>query len=202
MSQVGHLYFGAVGQFYIGANTFGRRYQLALRIGPHPVRQARLGHAQRRGHRRRGAPGLDLPHGLLLELLCVLRSRLLLVQFILPSRHSPGWGYALQNSRATSLSRPAWARGLKPAGCPQTRRKTRSRPAWARGPQRTTHTTSALAIRVAPRVFARLPSHRFSPPTTPLSLSLPSDTRSACIPRHSTPCACPAAPSTTPPPSP
>ncbi|WP_284414974.1 hypothetical protein, partial [Acidovorax sp. SUPP2539] len=41
-------------------------------------------------------------HGLLLELLRVLRSRLLLVQFILPSRHSPGWGYALQNSRATS----------------------------------------------------------------------------------------------------
>ncbi|WP_235579244.1 c-type cytochrome, partial [Pseudorhodoferax sp. Leaf274] len=32
----------------------------------------------------------------------VLRSRLLLVQFMLPSRHSPGWGYALQGSGATS----------------------------------------------------------------------------------------------------
>ncbi|WP_235579401.1 hypothetical protein, partial [Pseudorhodoferax sp. Leaf274] len=37
----------------------------------------------------------------------VLRSRLLLVQFMLPSRHSPGWGYALQGSGATSVSQVA-----------------------------------------------------------------------------------------------
>ncbi|WP_325346803.1 transposase, partial [Xylophilus sp.] len=43
-------------------------------------------------------------HGLLLELQRVLRSRLLLVQFMLPSRHSPGWGYALQESGATSVA--------------------------------------------------------------------------------------------------
>jgi hypothetical protein len=26
LAQVGHFYFGAVGQFYIGANTYGRTY--------------------------------------------------------------------------------------------------------------------------------------------------------------------------------
>ncbi len=95
--------------------AFGPHLQLALRIGPHPVRQARLGHAQRRGHGRRSTPGLDLPHCLLLELQRVLRSRLLLVQFMLPSRHSPGWGLCTPKVRQTStVTYWYWSRRTHP----------------------------------------------------------------------------------------
>lgn len=67
-----------------------------------PVRQARLGNPQRRGHHRRRASSPDLPDGLLLELKGVLPSAARLVHFHDPCPGFPGLSNELRISRVTS----------------------------------------------------------------------------------------------------